>query len=254
MTTADRSGHKVIGTFIDALNWNDSINILKKWGEKHESRVVCLCNVHSAVTATKDSSLANALANSDMVLPDGAPIAWMLRRKGFNNQHRVAGPDLMKKICKSLQNTNTGVFLFGSTSETLQKLELSLISRFPGLNIKGKLSPKYGDWSAEEELDHINKINDSGAGIIFIGLGCPKQEIWMAKNRDNIHGVMLGVGAAFDFHAGTIRRAPVFLQQLGLEWLHRLLSEPGRLWKRYLVTNSNFMWLAMLELLKIRSY
>jgi N-acetylglucosaminyldiphosphoundecaprenol N-acetyl-beta-D-mannosaminyltransferase len=248
MTAAKRSGNKVIGTFIDALDWNDSIEKIKKWGEKRESRIVCLCNAHSSVTATKDSALAAALAKSDMVLPDGSPVAWMLRQKGFKQQHRIAGPDLMEKLCRSIENTNLGVFLFGSTPETLQKLEKHINSNYPNLRLKGKLSPKYGDWSLEDETSYIKMINGSEAGITFIGLGCPKQEIWMAKNRDKIHSVMLGVGAAFDFHAGTIKRAPPIMQKAGLEWLHRLLSEPRRLWKRYLITNTKFIYLNTLDL------
>ena len=157
----------------------------------------------------------------------------------------------MAKLCDNIENADLGVFLFGSTSETLQKLEQYLNSNFPNLALKGTLSPKYGDWSTEDELNYIKTINDSGAGIVFIGLGCPKQEIWMAKNREKINGVMLGVGAAFDFHAGTIKRAPLIMQQLGLEWLHRLLSEPGRLWKRYFITNTRFIYLACRDLLKI---
>ena len=186
-----------------------------------------------------------------MILPDGSPVAWMLRRKGFKHQRRIAGPDLMAKLCDNIENADLGVFLFGSTSETLQKLEQYLNSNFPNLALKGTLSPKYGDWSTEDELNYIKTINDSGAGIVFIGLGCPKQEIWMAKNREKVNGVMLGVGAAFDFHAGTIKRAPLIMQQLGLEWLHRLLSEPGRLWKRYFITNTRFIYLACRDLLKI---
>lgn len=248
MKTQERSGHKVIGTFIDALDWKGAIELISSWGLNRESRTVCLCNVHSSVTATTDTSLATSLADSDMVLPDGAPVAWMLRRRGFKHQHRIAGPDLMIKLCKSIENTELGVFLFGSTPETLNKLEQDLITNFPKLNLLGKLSPKYGDWSTEDESSYIKKINDSGAQIVFIGLGCPKQEIWMAKNRDNVHGVMLGVGAAFDFHAGNIKRAPIIMQKAGLEWLHRLLSEPGRLWKRYFITNTRFIYLAILEL------
>lgn len=251
MTKSGRIGHKVLGTFIDALNWNEAIELISSWGINRESRTVCLCNAHSSVTATNNKSLADSLANSDMVLPDGSPIAWMLRKKGFKHQHRIAGPDLMAKLCNSIDNTDLGVFLFGSTPETLQKLEHYINSNFPNLRLKGKLSPKYGDWSTEDESIYIKTINDSGAGIVFIGLGCPKQEIWMAKNRENVHGVMLGVGAAFDFHAGTIKRAPIIMQKFGLEWLHRLLSEPGRLWKRYFITNTRFIYLASRELFNI---
>lgn len=250
MTESGRNGQKVLNTFIDALNWNEAIELISSWGINRESRTVCLCNAHSSVTALNDKSLADSLENSDMVLPDGSPIAWMLRKKGFKHQHRIAGPDLMVKLCKSIENTNLGVFLFGSTPETLQKLEQYISSNFPNLKLKGILSPKYGNWSTEDESHYIKTINISGANIIFIGLGCPKQEIWMSKNRENIHGVMLGVGAAFDFHAGTIKRAPIFFQRYGLEWMHRLFSEPRRLWKRYLITNTKFIYYSFIDLLR----
>ena len=245
-----RKGAKVIGTFIDALSWNESIERIIEWGKQRQSKCVCLCNVHSSVTATNDENLATALSHSDMVLPDGAPVAWVLRRKGYRDQTRIAGPDLMERLCKALKNTDTGVYLFGASEETLVKLKDALTQKHPGLKILGALSPKYGDWSKAEEKKYIEKINQSGAGIIFVGLGCPKQEIWMANNRENIQGVMLGVGAAFDFHAGMIKRAPMIIQKAGFEWLHRLLSEPGRLWKRYLVTNSIFLYRATIDLSK----
>lgn len=246
----NRPGRKVLGTFIDALNWKQSIKTIINWAEHHDSRTVCLCNVHSSVTATEDLQLAKALARSDMVLPDGAPIAWMLRRNGYPHQTRIAGPDLMIQICEGLDGKDISIFLFGSTPEILHRLESNLRKRNPALNVAGCLSPKYGEWSNEEQSSYIDTINQSGAGIIFVGLGCPKQETWMLNNRDKIHGVLLGVGAAFDFHAETVKRAPLILQQLGLEWLHRLISEPRRLWRRYLVTNTRFIILSLSEILK----
>ena len=192
--------------------------------------------------------LANALRTSDMVLPDGAPIAWMLRRKGFP-QRRIAGPDLMLQLCQALQLNATPVFLFGSSETTLALLRRNLALQFPKLIIAGTLSPRFGDWSLEEEQGYVETIRESGAGIVFVGLGCPKQEIWMAKHSPAIPGVLIGVGAAFDFHAGTIERAPPLMRSLGLEWLHRLFCEPRRLWKRYLTTNSRFIMLSIGELI-----
>lgn len=250
MTDIQRKGDQVLSTFIDALNWDQAINKITDWGQSRKHRSVCLCNVHSSVTATTDKKLADALSKSDMVLPDGAPVAWVLRRKGFKNQPRIAGPDLMLKLCDNLQKTDIGIFLFGSSEQTLSKLQTNLNKTFPELKIAGCLSPKYGTWSQEEEQQYIGEINDSGAGIIFIGLGCPKQEIWMVNNKEKVKGVMLGVGAAFDFHAGTIKRAPSYMQKAGLEWLHRLFSEPGRLWKRYFITNTQFIYFVAKDLLK----
>lgn len=244
-----RYGARVLGTFIDALDWDSAVDRVRAWSGNRESRAVCLCNVHSAVTARDDRRLADALAAADMVLPDGAPIAWTLRRKGFPAQTRIAGPDLMLRLCAALEDTGTGVFLFGSSAHTLGRLETRLRRDFPGLDIRGALSPKFGDWPEDLERSYIDAINQSGAGAVFVGLGCPRQEIWMARRKADIHAVTLGVGAAFDFHAGTIERAPKWIQRLGLEWLHRLLSEPRRLWKRYMNTNTRFILLTIRDLM-----
>ena len=249
-TGHQRVGAHVLGTFIDALNWDSVIRTILDWGVHQRSSTVSFCNVHSAVTAIDDKALANALRASEMVLPDGAPIAWLLRRRGFKQQTRIAGPDLMLKLCDALQHTSTGVFLFGSSENTLQLLQENLEHQFPKLKIVGALSPRFGDWTREEESQYIDVIRESGAGIVFIGLGCPKQEIWMTKRSRELPGVLLGVGAAFDFHAGTTPRAPQFMRKTGLEWLHRLASEPKRLWRRYLVTNSYFLWYAARDLLQ----
>lgn len=244
-----RRGSHVLGTFIDAGDWTSFLQRLLSWAGRREQRTVCLCNVHSAVTAREDNALADALAASDLVLPDGAPIAWTLKRRGFTNQTRIAGPDLMLRLCAELEQADIGVFLFGSSNETLDKLVIRLQQRFPNLHICGALSPQYGIWTEAVENSYIEKINASGAGVIFIGLGCPRQEIWMSARKPDVCGVMLGVGAAFDFHADTIRRAPDWMQRVGLEWLHRLLSEPRRLWKRYLITNTKFLVLTALDVL-----
>lgn len=250
---ANRQGDRVAGTFIDAVDWSALLAKIHSWALNRESRSVCLCNVHSAVTARENNALAEALDSSDIVLPDGAPIAWTLRHKGFPDQSRIAGPDLMLKLCAELEHTNIGIFLFGSTDDTLQKLRSQLLMRFPDLDIRGVLSPAFGNWSTMLENNYIDDINNSGAGAIFVGLGCPRQEIWMAQRKTDISGVMLGVGAAFDFHAENIKRAPRWVQKTGLEWLHRLLSEPRRLWKRYLITNTKFIALTGSELM-IRNF
>ncbi len=248
-TTSTRVGTTIIQTFIDAMDYSSATDKIITWSKEKKPRSVCLCNVHSCVTAYDNKLLSRALASSDMVLPDGAPIAWVMRRKEYKKQRRVAGPDLMLTVCNQAQESNIKICLFGSTEETLTILKENLITLYPALEISKAISPKFGEWRPQEEDQYIKSINDSDAGIIFVGLGCPKQEIWMINNKDKIHGVLIGVGAAFDFHAGAINRAPIFLQKLGLEWLHRLLSEPERLWKRYLFTNTKFIWLIFKSIL-----
>jgi N-acetylglucosaminyldiphosphoundecaprenol N-acetyl-beta-D-mannosaminyltransferase len=179
-----------------------------------------------------------------MATPDGAPVAWLIRKLGKVVQERINGPDLMWHYCDSATDQGGPIFLYGGSPETLMLLEKNLMNAFPDLRIAGSYSPPFRELTEQEDEEIVARINASGATTVWVSLGCPKQEMWMAAHRGRIHAVMVGVGAAFDYHAGTIRRAPVWMQDRGLEWLHRLLSEPGRLWRRYLVTNSLFIVLA----------
>lgn len=231
----------VLGCPIDAVEWADARARIGRWAAAHESRYVCLSNVHSVVLANREQGFGRALRLADMATPDGAPVAWAMRRFGAPAQRRICGPDLMLALCDDAAEAGLPVFLYGSTQATLERLRDNLLRRFPRLRIAGLVSPPFRPLSDAEEDAIVARINDSGAALVFVGLGCPKQELWMQRHRGRIHAVMLGVGAAFDFHAGTLARAPRWMQRCGLEWLHRLASEPRRLWKRYLVTNSRFI-------------
>ena len=232
----------VLNTHVNALSWNKVIDKVSNWVINGESRCVCLCNVHSTVTAQSDPEFASVLSKSDLVLPDGMPVAWVLRSRGFKGQPRISGPDLMWKCAEKFELLEQSVFLYGSTSESLEKLKEVMNETFPRLKIVGAISPPFRELSSEEEATIVATINASGAHALFVALGCPKQEQWMLKNRGIINAVMFGFGAAFDFHAGNIKRAPIWMQRAGLEWLHRLASEPRRLWRRYLVTNASFLF------------
>lgn len=245
---SERTGAPILGTFIDAQGWDAALERIEGWASWRESRMVSICNVHSVVTARHDTAFAAALAASDLATPDGAPVAWMLRRRGFAGQPRVNGPDLTEKLCARAAGNGLTVYFYGSTAPTLERLMDALNRRFPGLRVAGAHAPPFRALSAEEDAEDIERINRSGAHIIFVGLGCPKQEQWMADHRGRVAGVMIGVGAAFDYHAGTLARAPLWMQRNGLEWLHRLASEPRRLWRRYLVTNTAFVLGACREL------
>lgn len=214
---------------------------------------MCLCNSHSVVEAQRNQAFARALASASLALPDGAPVAWMLRRLGHARQPRINGPDLMWELCARFEQAGISVFLYGSTEETLERLRRNLFARFPALRIVGAISPPFGDADAETNASHLDAIRRSGAGAVFIGLGCPKQEKWLASHGADLGAVLLGVGAAFDFHAGTLKRAPLWMRRAGLEWLHRLAVEPRRLWKRYLVTNTQFVLAASRQLLERRA-
>ena len=226
---------------------------LQLWASEHESRVVCICNAHSVVTARQDKEFAAAVNSADMATPDGAPVAWLMRRLGASGQQRINGPDLMLKYCEAAAMRGESIYLSGGAETTLSILCDELPKRFPGLVIAGSHSPPFRALSEEEDAAIVRDINDSGAGTIWVSLGCPKQEKWMAAHRGRINGVMIGVGAAFDYHAGVISRAPLWMQNNGLEWLHRLASEPRRLWKRYFVTNTLFIWHAARQLMTAQS-
>ena len=242
----------VLGVGVDALSAADAAAQVVRWGQQRTSRTVCLCNVHSVVTAGQDASHAQALAAADLVLPDGAPVAWMLRRLGAPAQRRVPGPDLMTDTLARAAAERVPVFLYGSRPDTLQRLQQTLRQRWPALVVAGAISPPFGPQTAAQRQADIDAINRSGAGIVWVGLGCPKQERWMADHRGQVQAVMVGVGAAFDFVAGTTARAPRWVQAVGLEWLHRLAQEPRRLAGRYLATNTRFVLGAAAQLLRGR--
>ena len=245
-----REGAKVIDSFINALSWNETLKRITIWARARESRYVCICNVHSVITATQDAEFKQVLRHADMNTPDGMPIAWMLRKLGFVGQERINGPDLMWKYCGLAAKSGDVVYFYGSTLETLRLLSVKLVAAFPGLQIGGVYAPPIRAAGEAEDEAIITAINESGAGVVFVGLGCPKQEKWMATHHHRIRAVMVGVGAAFDYHAGTVQRAPLWMQRSGLEWSYRLLSDPRRLWKRYFVTNTLFIVKASLQLLQ----
>jgi N-acetylglucosaminyldiphosphoundecaprenol N-acetyl-beta-D-mannosaminyltransferase len=242
MTTRafERSGANVLGTYVDAAGWDECLERITRWAVAHESRCVCACNVHTVVTAQQDPSFARTITGADLVAPDGAPIAWCLRRLGYREQERIPGPDLMARLCERAAREGLAVFLYGCTPGVLVRLRARLASRFPGLRIAGSLAPPFRALSAEEDERIVRTIRRSGARIVFVALGCPKQEAWIMAHRGRIDAVMIGVGAAFGFHAGTLRRAPSWMRRAGLEWLHRLCTEPARLWRRYLLCNTYF--------------
>lgn len=235
-----RNGQAIMEAFIDAMSWDEAIGQIVQWATARESRYVCICNVHSVVTTTQDVEFKIAVNNADMATPDGAPIAWTLRHLGYPEQERINGPDLMMKYLAEAERLGQIVFFYGSTENTLTKLRAVLAKQFPRLRIGGTHSPPFRPLSREEDEQIVDMINSTGTHVVFVGLGCPKQEKWMADHRGRIHAVMIGVGAAFDYHAGVVRRAPLWWQRHGLEWLYRLGSEPRRLFMRYLVTNTLF--------------
>lgn len=197
--------------------------------------------------------LRRILNHFDVVAPDGHPVRWALNRlRGTQLEDRVYGPELMLRLCEGAAKRGIGIYLYGTTPGVLARLRSNLIRRFPDLEIRGAESPPFRRLTSAEDRETVDRINASGAGLIFLGLGCPKQEIFAYMHRERIRGVQLCVGAAFDFLAGTKPMAPAWMQERGLEWLFRLCSEPRRLWRRYLVGNSIFLARLAREALRAR--
>lgn len=247
--TTPRQRLPVLGVPIDALDWPEALARIAGWAARRESRTVYLCNVHSVVTARSEPAFGAAVQGSDLATPDGAPVAWLMRRLARNGQPRINGPDLMWRYCAEAAHRDESIYLYGGSPQSLQGLQQRLRTAFPGLRIAGAHSPPFRPLTADEDEAVVREIVASGAGTVWVGLGCPKQELWMAAHRDRIPAVLIGVGAAFDYHAGTLQRAPLWMQAAGLEWLYRLRKEPRRLWRRYLHTNSVFVIGALRQLL-----
>ena len=222
--------------------------------EEFKGRYICFSNVHTTVMAKENPQYAAILNEAACVFPDGTPIAKLQSKQGHESAERVAGPDFMANMFRDTMDGRVSHYFYGSKPETLEMLKAELTRKYPGINIKGMYSPPFRALDPKEDEDVIRRINESGADIVWIGLGAPKQEQWMNAHKGRINGVMMGVGAGFDFHAGTIQRAPVWLQKIGLEWLYRLIRDPGRLLNRYLVTNNKFFWYLLKEKLSDRKH
>jgi N-acetylglucosaminyldiphosphoundecaprenol N-acetyl-beta-D-mannosaminyltransferase len=239
----------VLGLPVALTSWRQATSRIEHWAAAKDPRIVCICNAHSVVTATRNPHFRRVIIDADMATPDGAPVAWLMRRLGARGQDRIDGPGLMWRLCGQAAQNGLPVFLYGGRQSTLDLLVARLESAHPGLIIAGAESPPFRDLTPDEDAAVVQRIAESEAGLVFVSLGCPKQELWMDDHRDSLSAVLIGVGAAFEYHAGTLRRAPVWMQRHGLEWAFRLAMEPRRLWRRYLVTNTWFLVLATRELL-----
>ena len=206
-----------------------------------KGKYICVSNVHTTVMAFRDEAYRCVQNGALLALPDGKPLSMVSRRRGFRGAKRVPGPDLMAEMFKISAEKGFKHYFYGSTEETLAKLKENLEKEYPGIDIAGMYSPPFRPLTDEEDAECIKRINESGADFIWVGLGAPKQEKWMAAHENKVNGLMLGVGAGFDFHAGTVKRAPKWIQELCLEWLYRLFQDPKRLFKRYLSTNLTFI-------------
>ncbi len=223
---------KILDVSVDSTDYVRAVARLLGWARNAESRYVCAANVHMLMEAYDSPEFLKVVNKADLVAPDGMPLVWMLRFKGYPNQQRVYGPTLMLYVLEAASRENIPVGFYGSSPEVLQSLLVRMQDRFPKLKIAYSVSPSFHEISQGEDADIVKQITASSARILFVGLGCPKQEEWMADHRGKVNAVMIGVGAAFDFHAGLKSQAPAWMQKIGLEWFYRLVTEPRRLWRR----------------------
>lgn len=240
----------ILGVFVNKTSYMEAKNNILSWSQAVESRYVCAANVHMVMEAWDSPSFRDVVNNADTVTPDGMPLVWMLRLKGEKEQERVYGPTLMLHVLEAAERENISVGFYGSDAQTLEKLVERMQAQYPRLTVGFSYSPPFRALTPAEDEQLIQQIQESDVRILFVALGCPRQEIWMAAHRGKIPAVMLGVGAAFDFHAGTVKQAPTWMQRLGLEWFFRFTQEPARLWKRYLYHNPRFVILAIWELVR----
>jgi len=234
---------EVISLAPSLVSYQEALQTIIKLAGKRESSFVCFANVHMTVEAYLRARLITA---------DGMPLAKSLNYLYGIHQERIAGMDMMQDVLAACEKDSLSVYLFGSTDRLLNILQVKIRQRHPGLKIAGVFSPPFGKFSPENSRQYCQRINESGADLVLVCLGCPKQEIWMAENFAAVKAVMLGVGGAFEVYAGLKKRAPRWMQNLSLEWLYRLLQDPGRLMKRYVVTNSIFVFLLARQLLLMR--
>lgn len=228
----------LMGVGVSPTSYQEVLSLCRYWIQHpaRRGRSIALLTVHSVMTGAFDRSYRAVLNGTDLSVTDGMPLVWALRSFGFRKQERVYGPDLMLALCRQAGQLSHSVFLYGGREEVLETLRRKLTMRFPGLEIVDTYAPPFRPLTPEEDHDCVRRIVSSGARLVFVGIGTPKQDRWIAEHASQLPGVvMLGVGAAFDFHAGRVPQAPAWMQRRGLEWFFRLLMEPRRLWKRYLL-------------------
>ena len=247
----------VVSTGISKTSYAEVVDLCEQWALERRSatiqtaRYICVVSVHGIMQAHSDAALAKILNEADIATPDGMPIVWALRSFGVRGQQRVYGPTLMLELCARAAKSGLRIFLYGGRPATLPVLEARLRAQFPELMIAGSYSPPFRPLTDDEEERAVSLIRESDADIVFAGIGSPKQERWMYEHRACFPGVtLIGVGAAFDFHAKRTRQAPGWMQGAGLEWFFRLMVEPARLWRRYLLITPRFLPLWAMQKLR----
>lgn len=243
----------LFGVTVSPTTYDEATAVIIEAAGRRIPGIVACQAVHAVITAAGDPDMRRRVNNFDIVAPDGQPVRWALNL--LHNAmltDRVYGPQLMLRLCREAAHAGISIYLYGGSADVVEKLRVNLVEKYPDLKVAGYESPPYRSLTEQEDRAVIERINSSGAGLVFIGLGCPKQDIFAYDHRASITGVQICVGAAFDFHAGAKSSAPAWMQRRGLEWLYRLIQEPRRLWRRYLVTNMVFLGRLTLALCDVR--
>ncbi len=240
--------YDVLGVKVSATDYDELSEMVIQAAREHVAGTVTALAVHGLVTASLNAPFGAKLNSFDAVSPDGQPVRWALKwLHGIRLNDRVYGPFLMLRLCERAANSGMGVYLYGSYPSVVEALKENLLRQFPGIRIVGSEPSAFRPLLPAEDMALVERINSSGASLVFLGLGCPVQEEFAYDHRSKIRAIQICVGAAFDFHAGNKKMAPSWMQAKGLEWLYRLLQEPKRLWRRYLITNSLFLLKVLLQ-------
>ncbi|MBE9162762.1 MULTISPECIES: WecB/TagA/CpsF family glycosyltransferase [Microcoleaceae] len=251
----DLGKKNVLGILVNAVNYEAAVSTIIAAANAGKPLSVSALAVHGVMTGVLDSTHRYRINHIDLVLPDGQPVRWALNLL-YNTElpDRVCGPNAMLKICERAAEEGLSIYLYGSQASVLEALSRNLCQRYPKLIIAGTQPSQFKQVSPQEKQDIAEKIRNSGAAITFVGLGCPRQEVWAYEYRDDLSMPLIAVGAAYDFHAGNLAKAPEFLSKIGLEWLFRMIKEPRRLWKRYVLLNPLYISLFLLQALKIKKF
>lgn len=245
---------RVVSLLPNVVNHESAINAIAELVERGDGGCVCFSTVHMVMESYDNAEYGTKVNNADLIITDGMPLVWMQKLQGATTASRVRGSDLMISLCEFAEKNDLSVGFYGGRQEVIDKIIKRAAKQLPKLKIAYAFSPPFRVLTAEEDVNIVREINEKSPDILLIGLGCPKQENWMWAHKDKLKTVMLGVGAAFDFYAGNVKESPEWMGNLGLEWLFRLVQEPKRLWKRYLILNPRFIWLATLQLSGLRNF
>lgn len=251
----DRGKRNVIGVLVDAVDYDAAVERIITAAKERRPMSISALAVHGVMTGVLDDVHRYRLNHLDLVVADGQPVRWALNAlHGTGLTDRVYGPNLTLRLCERAAAESLPIYLYGSKPDVLAALTRNLRERFPGLVIAGSEPSRFRCLSEDEKLEVAQRIANSGARIVFAGLGCPRQEVWVYEYRNLLSMPLLAVGAAFDFHARTLPQAPAYMQRAGLEWFYRLVREPRRLWRRYLFLNPHYSMLVFLQAARLKSF